>query len=277
MFGICSIAGPGPFPRRRHKNMPRPIPRPRTRSMRCVIHCMSCGRSTTAATYVIEELLVALRLDHQAAVPGERLRGRFGMVLSIDDPTPRQFAERYDLAPRRGPSLKPLMRIWRPTHVSASSRLERAECSWRFTPNLGLSDRRLGPQAIITRRPTLTTKSNFVSCIFCRCSFWTLRNNRAASWCTLERPASEDWRRPQPCPLGVEATMASAKAFLDGQRGIAVVKTFNEVPDVQLKARQYPGPARTTYDHVLRRRTSPALCMRYGDSAGQRVQRADGR
>jgi hypothetical protein len=63
---------------------------------------MSCGRSTTAATYVVEGLFgwlpygrVTSRL-HCRKGCGDR----FGMVLPVDAPTPRQFAERYDPAPK---------------------------------------------------------------------------------------------------------------------------------------------------------------------------------
>jgi hypothetical protein len=59
---------------------------------------MSCGRSTTAATYVVEGLFgwlpygrVTNRL-HCRKGCGDR----FGMVLPVDAPTPRLFAERYD-------------------------------------------------------------------------------------------------------------------------------------------------------------------------------------
>lgn len=75
--------------------------RPAIRAERCVIYCMSCGRSTTAATYVVEGLFgwlpygrVTNRL-HCRQGCGDR----FGMVLPIDAPCPRTFAERYDIAP----------------------------------------------------------------------------------------------------------------------------------------------------------------------------------
>jgi hypothetical protein len=62
---------------------------------------MTCGRSTTAATYVIEGLFgwlpygrVTNRL-HCRKGCGDR----FGMVLPLDAPTPRAFAEKYDLTP----------------------------------------------------------------------------------------------------------------------------------------------------------------------------------
>ncbi len=80
---------------------------PAIRAERCVIYCMCCGRSTTAATYVVEGLFgwlpygrVTNRL-HCRSGCGDR----FGMVLPIDAPTPRSFAERYDLAP--APKAKP--------------------------------------------------------------------------------------------------------------------------------------------------------------------------
>jgi putative SOS response-associated peptidase YedK len=49
-------------------------------------------------------------------------------------------------------------------------------------------------------------------------------------------PHPKDWRRPQPIHArseGIETTRAFASAFFDGQRGIALVKTFNEAPDVE--------------------------------------------
>lgn len=94
--------------------MPRavsPAPIPAIRAERCVIHCMTCGRSTTAATYVIEGLFgwlpygrVTNRL-HCRKGCGDR----FGMVLPVDAPTPRLYAEKYDLAsePRHKQPLTP--------------------------------------------------------------------------------------------------------------------------------------------------------------------------
>lgn len=63
---------------------------------------MTCGRSTSAATYVIEGLFGWLPYGRVTSKL-HCLKGcgdRFGMVLPIDAPTPRQFVERYDLAPR---------------------------------------------------------------------------------------------------------------------------------------------------------------------------------
>jgi hypothetical protein len=81
--------------------MALPTPIPAIRAERCIIYCLSCGRSTIAATYVVEGLFgwlpygrVTNRL-HCRSGCGDR----FGMVLPIDAPTPRLFAERYDLAP----------------------------------------------------------------------------------------------------------------------------------------------------------------------------------
>jgi len=82
--------------------MAHPAPIPAIRAERCIIYCMSCGRSTTAATYVIEGLFgwlpygrVTNRL-HCKRGCGDR----FGMVLPVDAPTPRHYAERYDLTPK---------------------------------------------------------------------------------------------------------------------------------------------------------------------------------
>lgn len=85
--------------------MSPPAPIPAIRSARCIIYCMSCGRSTSAATYVVEGLFGWLpygRITNRLHC----LKGcgdRFGMVLPIDAPTPREFAERYDLAPHARP------------------------------------------------------------------------------------------------------------------------------------------------------------------------------
>jgi putative SOS response-associated peptidase YedK len=48
-------------------------------------------------------------------------------------------------------------------------------------------------------------------------------------------PHPKDWRRPQPIHARaetIEITNAFADAFLDGQRGIVQVRTFNEAPDI---------------------------------------------
>jgi len=48
-------------------------------------------------------------------------------------------------------------------------------------------------------------------------------------------PHPADWRRPQPIHARaetIETTKAFAHAFADGQRGIVLMKTFNEAPDV---------------------------------------------
>jgi hypothetical protein len=61
-------------------------------------------------------------------------------------------------------------------------------------------------------------------------------------------PDAKDWRRPKPIHARsetVDTTKAFAQAFADGQRGIVLMKTFNEAPDV-------PGP---TIQHTI---TPPA-------------------
>jgi hypothetical protein len=66
---------------------------------------MTCGRSTSAATFVIEGLFGWLpygRITNRLHCK-KGCGDRFGMVLPIDAPTPRQFAEQYDLAPRTTP------------------------------------------------------------------------------------------------------------------------------------------------------------------------------
>jgi putative SOS response-associated peptidase YedK len=48
-------------------------------------------------------------------------------------------------------------------------------------------------------------------------------------------PHPKDWKRPQPIHARAEtidSTQAFAEAFYDGQRGIALVQTFNEAPDI---------------------------------------------
>jgi len=48
-------------------------------------------------------------------------------------------------------------------------------------------------------------------------------------------PHPKDWKRPQPIHARAETidtTPAFAQAFRDGQRGIVLVKTFNEAPDI---------------------------------------------
>jgi len=57
-------------------------------------------------------------------------------------------------------------------------------------------------------------------------------------------PDAKDWRRPKPIHARsetVDTTKAFAQAFADGQRGIVLMKTFNEAPDV-------PGP---TIQHTI--------------------------
>ena len=65
-------------------------------------------------------------------------------------------------------------------------------------------------------------------------------------------PHPRDWRRPQPIHVRAEtidATKAFAQAFQDGQRGIVLVKTFNEAPDVD-------GPA---LQHTITPSAEPAI------------------
>jgi len=57
-------------------------------------------------------------------------------------------------------------------------------------------------------------------------------------------PDPKDWRRPRPIHARaetIETTRAFAEAFIDGQRGIVLMKSFNEAPDV-------PGP---TQQHTI--------------------------
>lgn len=65
-------------------------------------------------------------------------------------------------------------------------------------------------------------------------------------------PHPQDWRRPQPIHARsetIETTKAFASAFLDGQRGIVLMKTFNEAPDIE-------GP---TIQHTITPGEEPAI------------------
>jgi len=72
-------------------------------------------------------------------------------------------------------------------------------------------------------------------------------------------PHREDWRRPQPIHARsetIETTHAFAEAFRDGQRGIVLMKTFNEAPDVEGPTAQHvitPGSALLAAAFVWRR------------------------
>jgi len=55
-------------------------------------------------------------------------------------------------------------------------------------------------------------------------------------------PHPQDWRRPQPIHARsetIDTTRAFAAAFRDGQRGIVLMQTFNEAPDVEGPAVQH--------------------------------------
>lgn len=57
-------------------------------------------------------------------------------------------------------------------------------------------------------------------------------------------PHPKDWRRPEPIHAraeGIDTTNAFAKAFRDGQRGIVLVKTFNEAPQSGAQHTIRPG------------------------------------
>jgi putative SOS response-associated peptidase YedK len=65
-------------------------------------------------------------------------------------------------------------------------------------------------------------------------------------------PDPNDWRRPKPVHAraeSIDTTRAFAEAFRDGQRGIVLVKTFNEAPDVT-------GP---TIQHTITPGDEPAI------------------
>jgi len=78
-------------------------------------------------------------------------------------------------------------------------------------------------------------------------------------------PHASDWRRPQPIHARsetIETTKAFSQAFLDGQRGIVLMKTFNEAPDVEGPTVQHTiTPAA---DQIL----AAAFVWRRFDSAG---------
>ncbi len=73
-------------------------------------------------------------------------------------------------------------------------------------------------------------------------------------------PHSSDWRRPQPIHARsetIETTTAFSEAFLDGQRGIVLFKTFNEAPDVEGPTVQHtitPGDGKPLAAAVVWRR-----------------------
>jgi putative SOS response-associated peptidase YedK len=55
-------------------------------------------------------------------------------------------------------------------------------------------------------------------------------------------PHPKDWKRPQPIHARsetIETTKAFASAFLDGQRGIVLMKTFCEAPDIEGPTQQH--------------------------------------
>lgn len=73
-------------------------------------------------------------------------------------------------------------------------------------------------------------------------------------------PHPQDWRRPQPIHARAETIdtiKAFAQAFADGQRGIVLMKTFNEAPDIGGPAIQHtitPGDAQVLAAAFLWRR-----------------------
>jgi len=78
-------------------------------------------------------------------------------------------------------------------------------------------------------------------------------------------PHPQDWRRPQPIHARsetIETTKAFAGAFLDGQRGIVLMKTFNEAPDIEGPTVQHtitPGEDVLAAAFVWRRFESPDM------------------
>jgi len=69
-------------------------------------------------------------------------------------------------------------------------------------------------------------------------------------------PHPNDWRRPQPIHArseSIDTTKAFAQAFRDGQRGIVLMKTFNEAPDAE-------GP---TVQHTITPGDDPMLAAAF--------------
>jgi len=69
-------------------------------------------------------------------------------------------------------------------------------------------------------------------------------------------PHPDDWRRPQPIHARAETidtTRAFADAFRDGQRGIVLVKSFNEAPDSGEQHVFEPDATKTGIAFVWRR------------------------
>jgi putative SOS response-associated peptidase YedK len=69
-------------------------------------------------------------------------------------------------------------------------------------------------------------------------------------------PDAKDWHRPKPIHARsetVDTTKAFAHAFQTGQRGIVLMRTFNEAPDIE-------GP---TIQHTITPGTEPALAAAF--------------
>lgn len=69
-------------------------------------------------------------------------------------------------------------------------------------------------------------------------------------------PHPSDWRRPQPIHARsetIETTKTFAGAFLEGQRGMVLMKTFNEAPDIE-------GP---TVQHTITPEAGEALAAAF--------------
>lgn len=69
-------------------------------------------------------------------------------------------------------------------------------------------------------------------------------------------PDAQDWRRPKPIHARsetIDTTKAFAQPFREGQRGIVLMKSFNEAPDVE-------GP---TIQHVITPGDEPVLAAAF--------------
>jgi hypothetical protein len=86
------------------------LPFPNDRPERVIVWCLTCGRRTWVASYIIEAAFGYLPFG----VLTSRLRCRkgcgdnFGVVLPIDAPTPREFVNKYTAPPQPPPKVEQL-------------------------------------------------------------------------------------------------------------------------------------------------------------------------
>jgi len=75
-------------------------------------------------------------------------------------------------------------------------------------------------------------------------------------------PDPQDWRRPRPIHARsetIDTAKAFAEAFRDGQRGIVLMKTFNEAPDVKGPTVQHTITPDTVLAAAFRIYSGPSL------------------